>query len=84
MNLNTISFSPWQARPTRLLYSLTFSQIWLIPLVDDRQSTILDKIEKKSPGRRCVLVVVGLAYRSSETLVCGSAVRSVGPFCDDG
>ncbi len=41
---------------------------------------ILDKIEKKSPGRRCVLVVVGLAYRSSETLVWGSAVRRVGPF----
>jgi hypothetical protein len=32
----------------KLLYCLT-SQMWLIPLVDDRQSTHLTKLKKKTP-----------------------------------
>jgi len=28
---------------------MTFSQIWLIPFVDDRQFTYLTKFEKKKP-----------------------------------
>jgi hypothetical protein len=31
----------------KLLYCLTSSQMWLIPLVDDRQSTHLTKLKKK-------------------------------------
>jgi hypothetical protein len=35
-----------------LLYCLTYSQIWLIPHVDDCQSTYLTKLKKKKkiPG----------------------------------
>ncbi len=35
-----------------LLYYMSSSQIWLTPLVDDRQSTCLSKLEKKNPRHR--------------------------------
>jgi len=64
-----------------LLFSLTYSQIWLIPLVDDHQHGYIAKLKKIKNKKKSLVIVYCETYQPAlsqeEILVTSNMTRNI-------